>query len=73
VDVQFHQAAARVTAEVLRNLADSYLLSFDINEYSKVLEANVEAVISEYGAEINARFGPDPLGNILEVGNSGLH
>jgi len=71
-DFVFHEAAARVAAEVVRDLADTYLLPFDTNEYYLALLRYVEDVNTLYGADIKANIANGEQ-KLYYLGNATLY
>lgn len=60
--LQFHRASGQVTAEVLRNMADSHVLPFDMVEYHHALARHAGELDKQYGDAIRSHLGQPVIG-----------
>ena len=56
-DFTYHQAAARVLAEMARNLADSPVLPFDIEDYVAKMNEDTNTMLDNFGESMRNQGG----------------
>ena len=54
--LQYHQAVARVGVEVVRSLADSLIIPFNVSDYAWGLELNRRQLDTDYGALLSSHL-----------------
>lgn len=62
---QCHRASGQVWAEVARNLADSLIIPFQVEDYAKKLKDGVDKLENEFGL-LMEKNGIE-LGNFLHI------
>ena len=68
--LQYHKATTQVWAELARNLADSYILPFDVESFATAIESYALLVEFKHGSLMRDHGLAKRLGNYVVVANS---